>query len=134
MKTRLKLIVFLLVLRNWHLAIELALNKLECNLDQLLFFQGFTLHVSASKIKFLEVAEQLELKKRDRCGLIREFTVSQLDAFLEDGMHVDDLLTTAERQYIVRHELENIRAQKEEDQVPGYPAFRLYEGQSIGKM
>jgi hypothetical protein len=32
----------------------------------------------------------------------------------------------------VRHELENIRALTEDDQVPGYPAFRLYEGQSIG--
>jgi anoctamin-10 len=93
-----------------------------------------TLHVSASKIKFLEVAEELELKKRDKYGLIREFTVSQLDDFLEDGMHVDDLLTTAERQYIVRHELENIRALTVDDQVPGYPAFRLYEGQSIGNM
>jgi anoctamin-10 len=91
-----------------------------------------TLHVSASKIKFLEVAEELDLKKCDRSGLIREFTVSQLDDFLEDGMHVDDLLTTAERQYIVRHELENIRALKDEDQVPSYPVFRLYEGQSIG--
>lgn len=122
------------VLRNWPLAVELALNKLECNLDQLLFFQGLTLHVSASKFKFLEVAEELELKKRDRRGLTREFVASQLDDFLEDGMHVDDLLTTVERQYIVRHELENIRAQKEDDQVSGYPAFRLYQGQSIGKM
>lgn len=80
------------------------------------------------------MAQELELKKRDRCGLIREFTVCQLDDFLEDGMHVDDLLTTADRQYIVRHELENIRALKEDNLVPGYPAFRLYEGQSIGKM
>jgi hypothetical protein len=88
--------------------------------------------VSASKIKFLEVAEELELKKMDNTGLIREFTVSQLDDFLEEGMHVDDLLTVAEKQYIVRHELENIRALTEEDEVPGYPAFRLYEGQSIG--
>lgn len=95
-------------------------------------FQGLTLHVSASKIKFLEVAEELELRKRDKGGLIREFAVSQLDDFLEEGMHVDDLLTTAEKQYIVRHELENIRALTEDDQVPGYPAFRLYEGQSIG--
>lgn len=134
MITRLKFPYFLLVLRNWPLAVELALYKLEYNVDQLLFFQGLTLHVSASKIKFLEVAEELELKKCDKNGLIREFNVSQLDDFLEDGMHVDDLLTTAERQHIVRHELENIRAQKEDDQVPGYPAFRLYEGQSIGKM
>jgi anoctamin-10 len=118
--------------RNWTLTVELALNKLECNLDQLLFFQGVTLHVSVSKIKYLEVAEELELKKRDKYGMTREFTVSQLDDFLDDGMSVDDLLTTAERVNIVRHELENIRARNEDEQVPGYPTFRLYEGQSIG--
>jgi hypothetical protein len=93
-----------------------------------------TLHISASKIKYLEVAEELELKKRDNLGVTREFTVSQLDDFLDDGMYVDDLLTTAEREYIVRHELENIRARNEDEQVPGYPAFRLYEGQSIGRL
>ncbi|KAJ9594502.1 hypothetical protein L9F63_014114, partial [Diploptera punctata] len=93
--------------------------------------QGLILHVSASKIKFLEVAEELELKKMDTTGLYREFTVSQLDDFLQEGMHVDDLLTIAEKQYIVRHELENIRALSEDNEVPGYPAFRLYEGQSI---
>ena len=70
----------------------------------------------------------------DASGLFREFTVSQLDDFLQEGMHVDDLLTIAEKQYIVRHELENIRALNEDDEVPGFPAFRLYEGQSISKV
>ncbi|KAK7789933.1 hypothetical protein R5R35_010907 [Gryllus longicercus] len=93
--------------------------------------EGVTLHVSASKIKFLEVAEELELKKRDREGLVREFAVSQLEEFLAEGMHVDDLLTTAERQHIVRHELENIRALAEDDHVPGHDGLGLYEGQSI---
>ncbi|XP_067003378.1 anoctamin-10 isoform X2 [Anabrus simplex] len=93
--------------------------------------KGITLHVSASKIKFLEVAEELELKKRDREGILREFTVSQLEDFLDEGMHMDDLLTTAERQRIVRHELENIRALMEDDHVPGHPGLSLYEGQSI---
>jgi anoctamin-10 len=91
-----------------------------------------TLHISASKIKFLEVAEELELKKHDRSGVMREFSVVQMDDFIEDGMHVDDLLTTAEKQYIVRHELENIRALRNDLHIPGYPAFQLYEGQSIG--
>lgn len=95
-------------------------------------FQGVTLHVSASKIKLLEVAEELELRKRDSAGLIREFLVSQLEDFLVDGMHVDDLLTTADRQTIVRYELENIRALPTDTHVPGCPQLRLYEGQSIG--
>lgn len=89
------------------------------------------LHLSASKIKFLEVAEDMELIKEDRNGQMREFTVAQLEDFLPDDMHVDDLLTMAERQNIVRHELENIRALAEDDHIPGYPTYTLYEGQSI---
>ncbi|XP_063229785.1 anoctamin-10 isoform X3 [Bacillus rossius redtenbacheri] len=96
--------------------------------------EDLILHVSASKLKFLEVAEELELKKRDRAGLVREFNVAQMEDFLLDGMHVDDLLTFAERQHVVQHELENLRALPEDSSVPGYPAFRLYEGQSVVQM
>ncbi|KAJ8969671.1 hypothetical protein NQ317_002698 [Molorchus minor] len=91
----------------------------------------YVFHVSASKIKFLEVAEEMELRKKDRSGKMREFTVAQLEDFLPDDMHVDDLLTVAERQSIVRHELENVRALAEDDHIPGYATCNLYEGQSI---
>lgn len=70
----------------------------------------------------------------DRNGVMREFTVAQLDDFLKDGMHVDDLLTATEKQTLVRHELENIRALAEDDHIPGYPSYSLYEGQSIFKV
>ncbi|GLV46184.1 Abnormal X segregation [Carabus blaptoides fortunei] len=93
--------------------------------------EGITLHVSASKIKFLEVAEQMELQKRDRTDQMREFIVGQLEDFLEDGMTVDDLFSVSERQTMVRHELENIRALAEDVYVPGYNSCVLYEGQSI---
>lgn len=73
----------------------------------------------------------MEIVKEDRSGQIREFTVNQLEDFLEDGMLVEDFLTTSEKQTIVRHELENIRALPEDDHIPGYPAYALYEGQSI---
>ncbi|XP_071053046.1 anoctamin-10 isoform X1 [Onthophagus taurus] len=89
------------------------------------------LHVSASKIKFLECAEEMELVKMDIHGQMREFTVGELDDFLSEGMHVDDLLTTAEKQTIVRNELENIRALLEDHHVPGFNMVTLYEGQSI---
>ncbi|XP_044267516.1 anoctamin-10 isoform X1 [Tribolium madens] len=92
---------------------------------------GWILHLSASKIKFLETAEEMELMKEDKTGMMREFTVGQLEDFLPDGMHVDDLLTLAEKQTIVRHELENIRALAEDEHIPGYPTYTLYEGQSI---
>lgn len=62
----------------------------------------------------------MELQKRDRADQLREFTVEQLEDFLEDGMTVDDLFTVSERQTMVRHELENIRALVEDVHVPGY--------------
>lgn len=93
--------------------------------------KGVTIHLSASKFKILEVAEELELRKCDTAGLVREFVLTQLEDFLEDGMDADDLFTTAERQSIVKHELENVRALPDEDHLPGYPSVRLYQGQSI---
>lgn len=73
----------------------------------------------------------MEIVKQDRNGQIREFTVDQLEEFLPEGGHVEDLLTIAERQTIVLHELENIRALAEDMHVPGLPTCTLYEGQSI---
>lgn len=93
--------------------------------------QGLILHISASKIKFLQIAEEIEITKKDKNGVLREFVVSQLEDFLSEGMHVDDFLTTAERQTIVRHELENIRTLEGEHFIPGYNTAGLYAGKSI---
>lgn len=94
-------------------------------------FQDYILHISASKVKFLETAEEMEMMKEDSAGQMREFTVKQLDDFLPRGMNVEDLFTVADRQTIVRHELENIRALPEDNHVPGFPTVNLYEGQSV---
>lgn len=87
--------------------------------------------MSASKFRILEVAEELELRKCDSAGLVREFVLTQSEDFVSDGMDPVDLFTTAERQTIVKHELENVRALPEENHLPGYPSIRLYQGQSI---
>ncbi|KAL1123938.1 hypothetical protein AAG570_001708 [Ranatra chinensis] len=71
--------------------------------------QSFTIHVSASLRKLLELAEDLEVRKKDGNGILREFTVSELNEFC-GGKSAEDLLTLAEKQSLVRHELENIRA------------------------
>lgn len=92
---------------------------------------GVILHVSASCRKLLELAEEMELKKRDQAGLMREFIFAHLRDFVGEKGDREDLLTTAERQLIVRHELDNIRALSEDPSIPGYPNFRMYEGQSI---
>ncbi|XP_050696718.1 anoctamin-10-like, partial [Eriocheir sinensis] len=93
--------------------------------------QGVTVHVSATKIKLLEVAEAVELQKRAASGLIQEFSVRDLDQFLYAGQTLDTVLTPAEREFCVRHELESLRAKQEESHVPGYPAVKLYPGQPL---
>lgn len=95
------------------------------------FLKGLVLHVSASRIKFLETAEEMEIVKLDINKQLREFSVEQLEDFLPDGMHAEDLFSTFEKQQMVRHELDNIRALAEDDHIPGYPEYTLYEGQSI---
>ncbi|XP_042211226.1 anoctamin-10-like isoform X2 [Homarus americanus] len=93
--------------------------------------QGVTVHVSATKIKLLEVAEATELQKRAASGLIQDFSVRDLDQFLYAGQTLDTVLTPAEREYCIRHELDAIRAKQEEGHVPGYPEIKLFPGQSL---
>ncbi|KAK8397348.1 hypothetical protein O3P69_004806 [Scylla paramamosain] len=93
--------------------------------------QGVTMHVSATKIKLLEVAEAVELQKRAASGLIQEFSVRDLDQFLYSGQTLDTVLTPGEREFCVRHELDSLRAKQEEGHVPGYPGIKLYPGQPL---
>lgn len=46
-------------------------------------------------------------------------------------MTMDDILTPAEKQFVIKYALENIKAQADERQMPGYAAISLYHGQSI---
>lgn len=112
-------------------------------------FQEYTFHISATKYKLLETAEDIELVKEDARGVPREFTVADLDDYLTDDRTIDSLLNMADRQTIVLHELENIRALDYEKFIPGlfqyftvflyffflqfigYPLYRLYENQAI---
>lgn len=81
--------------------------------------QEYTFHISATKYKLLETAEDIELVKEDARGVPREFTVADLDDFLTDDRTIDSLLNMADRQTIVLHELENIRALDYEKFIPG---------------
>lgn len=45
----------------------------------------------------------------------------------------DGFLSIAECQYIIKHELDTLRA-KDETYVPGYPKVRLYPGKSVSKL
>lgn len=76
----------------------------------------------------------MELKKVDENGVLREFTVGDMDSFLHGDNTLDNLLTPAEKQMIVLNELENIRAMSGEDCIPGYPSRTIYPGQSLCKV
>lgn len=87
--------------------------------------------MSANIDKLLELAEELEVRKRDKNGILREFTVDEIDEFINNER--DELLTTADRQVLVKHELENIRALSHEMCILGHMECPLYEGQSISE-
>jgi len=96
--------------------------------------KGLVLHITASRIKLLETAERMELRKRDSSGFLRDFTCAELDEFLGDNTGVDQLLTMCEKQRIVLHELEHLRARSAETTLPGYPGVKLYPGQSVTRL
>uniref|UniRef100_A0A6A7FSV7 Anoctamin n=2 Tax=Hirondellea gigas TaxID=1518452 RepID=A0A6A7FSV7_9CRUS len=92
--------------------------------------EGLVVHVSATKIKLLEIAEATELQKTTAEGLVQELSVRELDQFLHGGLTLETILTPAEREYCVRHELDGIVA-REEQCVPGYPSLHFFPGQSV---
>ncbi|KAM4028941.1 anoctamin-10 isoform 2-T2 [Anomaloglossus baeobatrachus] len=88
--------------------------------------------VGASTRRLLLGAEAAGFVKESNDGTMRPFLYSnraEYKNFLGDG---EDFLTMAECQYIIKHELDNLRAQ-DETNIPGYPQSKLYPGKSIGK-
>ncbi|XP_040289364.1 anoctamin-10 isoform X1 [Bufo bufo] len=86
--------------------------------------------VGASTRRFLLGAEDVGFVKESEDGTMRPFLYSNrthYKNFMGDG---GDFLSMAECQYIIKHELDNLRAQ-DETNIPGYPQAKLYPGKSI---
>ncbi|XP_075683262.1 anoctamin-10 [Rhinoderma darwinii] len=86
--------------------------------------------VGASTRRLLLGAESAGFVKESNDGSMRPFLYSnraEYKNFLGDG---EDFLNMAESQYIIKHELDNLRAQ-DETSIPGYPQSKLYPGKSI---
>ena len=64
-------------------------------------------------------------------GIHREFTNRDIENF-KGGDDPDNFLTMAEKQQLILHELEAIRATDDDDNVPGYEFVKLYAGRTIG--
>ncbi|CAF95591.1 unnamed protein product [Tetraodon nigroviridis] len=102
--------------------------------------------VGATRQRLLSGAEEVGLFKEYNDGSMRGFTCANKHNFTEFraselprhpcGLHGerlgdgDGFLSTAECQYIIKHELDTLRAQ-DETHVPGHSQARLYPGKSI---
>ncbi|XP_028673774.1 LOW QUALITY PROTEIN: anoctamin-10 [Erpetoichthys calabaricus] len=86
--------------------------------------------VGASKERLLLGAEEVGLVKECSDGPMRTFTCSNRNSFKGFEDNKDDFLSMAECQYIIKHELDSLRA-KSETMIPGYPQISLYPGKSI---
>ncbi|XP_019750617.1 anoctamin-10 isoform X2 [Hippocampus comes] len=86
--------------------------------------------VTASWQRLLSGAEDLGLFREFSDGSMRSFTCINSHNFKEFHGDGDGFLSMAECQYIIKHELETLRA-KDETHVPGYTQAKLYPGKSI---
>lgn len=78
------------------------------------------------------MADELQIMKRTKHGVMMNFNVSRLDDFfLDDGMAIDDLLTPADRQIIVNYALNSIRAAETDRALPGSESVQFYHGESV---
>ncbi|XP_069504936.1 anoctamin-10 [Ambystoma mexicanum] len=86
--------------------------------------------VGASPRRLLLGAEAGGFVKECHDNTMRAFTYTRRNEFKHFAEDNDDFLTMTECQYIIKRELENLRA-KDEQTVPGHPQAKLYPGKSI---
>ncbi|KAI4871277.1 hypothetical protein NFI96_019801 [Prochilodus magdalenae] len=80
--------------------------------------------------RLLNGAEDVGLFKEFHDGTMRGFTYANRESFKDFDGDGDGFLSIAECQYIIKHELDTLRA-KAEEHVPGYPKLKLYPGKSV---
>ncbi|KAJ8415704.1 hypothetical protein AAFF_G00402610 [Aldrovandia affinis] len=86
--------------------------------------------VGATWLRLLYGAEDVGLVKEFGDGSMRGFTYANKDSFRDFHGDGDGFLSVAECQYIIKHELDTLRA-KDETHIPGYTQMKLYPGKSI---
>ncbi|XP_043544656.1 anoctamin-10 isoform X2 [Chiloscyllium plagiosum] len=86
--------------------------------------------IGASWRRLLLGAESLGFVKEFQDGSMRVFTYNNREDYKHFTDDDSDFLTMTEKQYIIKRELENLRAVNE-TMVPGHPQAKLYPGKSI---
>lgn len=70
--------------------------------------------------------------KPTRSGVMKNFNISCLDDFfINDAMAIDNVLTVADRQMMIKYAVDGIKATEFEKCIPGYEHILLYHGQSL---
>ncbi|XP_041648897.1 anoctamin-10 [Cheilinus undulatus] len=86
--------------------------------------------IGASWQRMLAGAEEIGLFREYKDGSMRGFTCANKHNFKDFRGDGDSFLSMAECQYIIKHELDTLRA-KDETHVPGHESAKLYPGKSI---
>uniref|UniRef100_A0A672M1M7 Anoctamin n=1 Tax=Sinocyclocheilus grahami TaxID=75366 RepID=A0A672M1M7_SINGR len=86
--------------------------------------------VGSTLQRLLNGAEDVGLFKEFQDGTMRGFTYANRESFKDFNGDGEGVLSDAECQYIIKHELDTLRA-KNEEHVPGYPKLKLYPGKSV---
>ncbi|XP_051720242.1 anoctamin-10 [Ctenopharyngodon idella] len=86
--------------------------------------------VGSTLQRLLNGAEDVGLFKEFQDGTMRAFTYANRESFKVFEGDGQTFLSEAECQYIIKHELDTLRA-KTEEHVPGYPKLKLYPGKSV---
>uniref|UniRef100_A0A672Q244 Anoctamin n=1 Tax=Sinocyclocheilus grahami TaxID=75366 RepID=A0A672Q244_SINGR len=86
--------------------------------------------VGSTLQRLLKGAEDVGLFKEFQDGTMRGFTYANRESFKDFYGDGEGFLSDAECQYIIKHELDTLRA-KNEEHVPGYPKVKLYPGKSV---
>ncbi|ROL42058.1 Anoctamin-10 [Anabarilius grahami] len=86
--------------------------------------------VGSTLQRLLNGAEDVGLFKEFQDDTMRAFTYANRESFKDFEGDGQTFLSEAECQYIIKHELDTLRA-KTEEHVPGYPKLKLYPGKSV---
>ncbi|XP_043937167.1 anoctamin-10-like isoform X2 [Protopterus annectens] len=90
---------------------------------------GNLILISATKHSLLKATEVTGLAKPYSNGSMMVFSYNDRANFT-DADDVEKFLTLSERQYLVKHELDSVKATND-THIPGYPMIKLCEGASI---
>lgn len=81
---------------------------------------------------FLQLADELEIMKPTKSGIMKNFNMLCIDDFIVNkNVDIENILTNADRQIIIKYALDNIKANETEKYIHGVERISLYHGQSI---